>query len=76
MRARVIEMTGVVISMNEEGSYALDVWARVFGDPSATHTYYDRLSWNEAGDVIASELHSHRPGWLVGDGWSQPPLFP
>jgi len=73
---RVIAV-GFVVSPSEESRSALRVefWFRMAGSGSTERTTYDPLSWAEALDVVSAELETHRPGWAVGDGWAQPPLF-
>lgn len=56
------------------GSYTVTHWVRLVGAMAASSTSYEMLSWEETVDVVAACLLNGRPGWAVGDGWSQPPL--
>lgn len=65
---------GAVLSVQADGWYAVGIWHRLEGGGRHHETHYSDLSWAEAVDTILAELHGRRPGWALGEGWSQPPL--
>lgn len=75
MAVNNVDACGVVFRLGEDGYYQVQAWVRLRGSMGAATTEYDGLTWPEAQDVAAEHVTAHRPGWAVGDGWRQPPLF-
>jgi hypothetical protein len=75
MNSTKVEACGATVSMMQGGWYCVDFWTRFEGRPRAEHVLFERMEWNEVQDTVDSMLASSRPGWAVGLGWSQPPLF-
>lgn len=74
MIANQVNQAGAVVSIQSDNWYTVTMWHRLSGGGRMHETIYADLSWAEAVDVILAELHGRRPGWALGDGWSQPPL--
>lgn len=70
-----VAAVGVGVTLQADGWYAVKVWHRLQGGGRMHTTDYADLSWSEALDVMLAELHARRPGWALGGGWQQPPLF-
>lgn len=68
---------GFVLMQNspDDGYLSLKTWTRLSGQQGSFSEEYDRLTYLEALEVIVAHADTNRPGWEVGDGWSQPPLF-
>lgn len=75
MDTRTVAACGAVIGSADDGLYELSIWWRRNGHQRMEHSQYERLTWGELCDVLSSELDGVRPGWEVGGGWSQPPLY-
>lgn len=69
-----VTQCGAVVSIQTDNWYTLTMWHRLKGGGRIHETVYSDLSWSELLDVLLAELHGRRPGWALGDGWSQPPL--
>lgn len=54
---------------------SLKTWTRLQGQSGSFTDEYHSLTYLEALQVIEAHCDGNRPGWAVGDGWSQPPLF-
>jgi len=68
------KIAGAGVSVRHlEGSYQVVFWYRLERGRMHSETY-DALTWEEALDVVQSELDGHRPGWEIGTGWRQPGL--
>ena len=69
-----VSQVGASISIQSDGWYAVTIWHRLKGGGRHHECLYADLSWTEAIDVVLAEVHGRRPGWQLGEGWSQPPL--
>lgn len=70
-----VRVTGCSVHRETGGYYAITSWYLLEDGGRMQEVLYQALTWTEACDVVMAELDGHRPGWPVGDGWSQPPLF-
>lgn len=70
-----VHATGVLVERDDDGWYTVKHWSRLKGSTHTEHVSYLSLSWGEALDCVFSCLVASRPGWVIGAGWSQPPLF-
>lgn len=69
-----VQTAGAMITTANGQYHTVRVWHKLEGHGRIQETEYSELTWTEAVDVILAELHGRRPGWALGDGWSQPPL--
>lgn len=65
---------GLSIGLEPDGSHTVTLWYHLRGGGRMQDETYSGLTWQEAIDVVDAELHLHRPGWALGDGWYQPRL--
>lgn len=65
----------VMLQVPEDGFLTVRCWTRLSGSMSSTTEDYTNLTYLEAMELVNVHADNNRPGWAVGDGWSQPPLM-
>jgi hypothetical protein len=63
------------VTVSSGGYYTVTTWYHMANGGRMQDTEHVGLSWPEVHDVVDATLDDFRPGWAIGAGWRQPPLF-